>query len=1275
MAISRGKRTPTPYDGSAPEIILRRARTAVQTKNYFTAFDLYEQLIALIPHQSLEILAELYDVYQSLPDTTSRYWLYQGRHFDFGIEPHEKVLDIGSGNIPFPFATHLADLAVTDDLYGRAGVPFKYLDGKPVYECDVENMPFQDKEFDFVYCSHVLEHTHNPEKACKELMRIAKRGYIETPTRGKDLFLNTGKVSNHTFFVENIDDTLQFTEYTPEELQGLDNDILLQMHVNPQTQREKAFSALIYLKSHLINTMLYWENDFPVIVRKRRKEQYSATPNGMNNEELQQNNINTIVKKEDELSIAILHLYYQAFLEKHYSQYPNLVHAPFEIQKDSLISSRFGDSDFYSRNLASCGWQTNDIILNAGPLQSLWAQLHHVQTQSALEISIAQIRKERPSVVYFHDISIATKEYIEAIRPYVKLIVGQIACPLFEETYYKGFDILISSLPHFVEKFRAMGITSYYQPLAFESSLFTDIIPYQSRPIQCSFVGGISSIHTNSLRLLEILATTTDCEFWGYGVESLPYSSPIRAKHRGEVWGMDMFMTLQQSKITVNRHGAFAEEYANNMRLFEATGCGALLITDHKKNIEDLFVVGKEIITYTTPEECAEYIRYYSTHPEEAAIIAEAGRQRTLRDHSYQLRMKKTSQWLKRHIHYKSEDFSSVQLDVSQISTGHTYIDKNNINNDLVHGWEHPDIPLRQRVLVHQELTAMYKGLPARVYSIAAESMRNYLKNGSTLLEIGCSSGYYSEVLEYILGKSFSYTGIDISQAFITMAESYYPGNIFTVADAKNLPFSQSSFDIVFSSGAILYEIDYAKHIKESSRVARNVLIYHRTPICRQRETQILKKKAYGIETIERIFNEQEFLLLLNEHGWSLESSLSINDDKQNDIYDMTYTFVRKTIHGTSTAISTTAKATSMTIEGTPPFSATAKPEEILQQKAISLMNNAVALMQQGNHQAALDELDEAIINYPQLPNLQYLRSLCLWKTGKMNESFIAMFGELKVAPHNEQVLYTAAMASRAIQPYIESSSAYINDVKQQIEMLRRFEFKIYSQSGEDGTLMGILSRVGTTNKKFMEIGIGNGDECNTANLSINHGWSGFLVDGDEQQVQNARHFYRYCPNVRVEQCFVTTDNINELLISHRVTGEIDVMSLDIDGNDYWILEKLNVLHPRIVILEYNPTFGPERSVTVPYDPEFYRMNYHKSGYYHGASLSALTKLMSERGYILIGCDSNGYNSFFVRKDVAEGIFLEVPPRLAYYPAKPRFRHGAPEVQFSVIKDLPLIEV
>ncbi|HRE56197.1 MAG TPA: glycosyltransferase, partial [Candidatus Kapabacteria bacterium] len=612
--------------------------------------------------------------------------------------------------------------------------------------------------------------------------------------------------------------------------------------------------------------MLYWEHEFTVEVRKRSNNntvKSSAVTH-------QPHTIQT--EKENDVYALILHLYYPAFLEKHYKQFPNLSNAPIEIQKDSLIASRFGDSDFYSKNLHSHGWKTQDLILNAAPIQALWAQAHHIHTTSGLEISIAQIRAEKPSVVYFHDISIATKEYIEAIRPFVALIVGQIACPLFEGTYYHGFDILISSLPHFVERFRAMGIKSYYQPLAFESSLFTDIIPYHTRPVTCSFVGGISPIHTNSLRLLELLATTTDCEFWGYGAESLPPTSPIRAKHHGEVWGMDMFMTLQQSKITVNRHGAFAEDYANNMRLFEATGCGALLITDHKSNIEDLFVIGKEIITYSTPEECAEYVRYYSSHPEEAEIIAEAGRQRTLRDHSYHLRMNKTSQWLKRHLRYQSEDFSAVNIPISQVSSGHTFIDTKDLDDSLLNGWKNPDIPLRQRALVHNELQELYKGSPSRVYSIAAESMRYHLKNGSSLLEIGCSSGYYSEVLEYVLGKTFQYSGIDISESFIAMAKDYYPECSFTVADAKNLPFPKASFDIVFSSGAILYEIDYGKHIQETSRVARNVLIYHRTPICKKTSTQLLKKKAYNVETVERIFNEQEFLSLIIAEGWHLES-------------------------------------------------------------------------------------------------------------------------------------------------------------------------------------------------------------------------------------------------------------------------------------------------------------------------------------------------------------------------------------------------------------------
>jgi len=149
-------------------------------------------------------------------------------------------------------------LTTQDNQLGRAGAPFKYLDGKPVIQCDIARMPFADKEFDFAYCSHVLEHVEDPAAACKELMRIAKRGYIETPSPAKDLWLDTIAVSNHRWAVERVSGKLVFTEYTPAQKLGLQNSILRDMHCDPQTPREKAFAALVYLKADRMNTLLLW---------------------------------------------------------------------------------------------------------------------------------------------------------------------------------------------------------------------------------------------------------------------------------------------------------------------------------------------------------------------------------------------------------------------------------------------------------------------------------------------------------------------------------------------------------------------------------------------------------------------------------------------------------------------------------------------------------------------------------------------------------------------------------------------------------------------------------------------------------------------------------------------------------------------------------------------------------------------------------------------------------------------------------------------------------
>ncbi len=230
-------------------------------KAYDRMMDAVVEIVKKFPYQALPFLVFAHDMFKSFSDK-SRYNLYQRRFYDFPIKPGDKVLDLGSGHIPFPLATHLADIAIDDGDVGRAGMPFKHINGLPVYECSVENTPFADKEFDFVYCSHVLEHTTNPQKACEELMRIAHRGYIETPTKGKDIYMNTARVSNHLQCVELINGVLTFIKYDEDILDGIGHELLLSMINSPQNDREKALSALATLSASCTNTMLMWEESF-----------------------------------------------------------------------------------------------------------------------------------------------------------------------------------------------------------------------------------------------------------------------------------------------------------------------------------------------------------------------------------------------------------------------------------------------------------------------------------------------------------------------------------------------------------------------------------------------------------------------------------------------------------------------------------------------------------------------------------------------------------------------------------------------------------------------------------------------------------------------------------------------------------------------------------------------------------------------------------------------------------------------------------------------------
>ena len=175
--------------------------------------------------------------------------------------------------------------------------------------------------------------------------------------------------------------------------------------------------------------------------------------------------------------------------------------------------------------------------------------------------------------------------------------------------------------------------------MGFEPDVLSRISSDKSDFFDISFIGSLHKVHASRIALLEKLCDKFEnIRIWAPEIDRLSSFSPIRKRYVGQAWGQGMYQVLSDSRITVNHHGD-VPDYANNMRLFEATGVGTLLVTDRKENLRDMFDPGKEIVTYKTPEECIELIQYYLEHEDERKAISLAGQRRTLRDHTYRKRM------------------------------------------------------------------------------------------------------------------------------------------------------------------------------------------------------------------------------------------------------------------------------------------------------------------------------------------------------------------------------------------------------------------------------------------------------------------------------------------------------------------------------------------------------------------------------------------------------------------------------------------------------------
>jgi hypothetical protein len=204
---------------------------------------------------------------------------------------------------------------------------------------------------------------------------------------------------------------------------------------------------------------------------------------------------------------------------------------------------------------------------------------------------------------------------------------------------------------------------------------------------------------------------------------------------------------------------------------------------------------------------------------------------------------------------------------------------------------------------------------------------------------------------------------------------------------------------------------------------------------------------------------------------------------------------------------------------------------------------------------------------------------------------------------------------------------------------LLRHGFKIYSQNDEDGILAEIFRRIGVGERRFVEFGVQTGFECNSAKLLI-EGWQGLWIEAHSQSAARIRehfsHFLSASALCLLEE-LVTAENINKLLSQTGFVGDIDLLSIDIDFNDYWVWNAVEVARPRVVAIEYNASLRPPLSLVVPYSPT----SAWSGGNYFGASLEALVRLARDKGYRIVGCIFSGVNAFFVREDCCKDLFLE----------------------------------
>lgn len=394
------------------------------------------------------------------------------------------------------------------------------------------------------------------------------------------------------------------------------------------------------------------------------------------------------------MRFLIINTDYPQFSGWLYAQHQGLAQAAYDEQMQVRMESLFGDADFYSSNLRKLGHEAYDLRPNVEWMQKAWAREHGVLIEQPIpvrqrgrsilkkianqpplkylkplfrpflrsmdqqppwfyDVLAAQIKYYRPDVVFNLAMDSISTSFLQEVKEYMGLLIGCSEPPvLLNERDWRVYDLIAAPSEGMLDYFNKVGLKTELLRFGFESRVLLLLDQGIQKSVPISFVGSIGSIHSERLKVLETLCTKLDERMcvWAPFADHLPATSSIRKRYQGPAYGCTSYQILSDSKITINCHINIAGQFADNMRLFEATGMGTMLITDWKVNLHKMFELGKEVITYRTAEECADLVSYYLEHGTEREAIAHAGQQRTLREHTYYQRMQELDNFVGRYL-------------------------------------------------------------------------------------------------------------------------------------------------------------------------------------------------------------------------------------------------------------------------------------------------------------------------------------------------------------------------------------------------------------------------------------------------------------------------------------------------------------------------------------------------------------------------------------------------------------------------------------------------